>query len=234
MNAKLIEAIAGGLIVSCQAYEHDPLYGSDMMARLAVAATVGGAVGIRANSPPDIAAIRQVSALPLIGLWKQHYPDSDVYITPTMAEAAAVAEAGADIIALDATARYRPGGAKLGSIVAKLRQRYPHCLLLADIATVAEGEQAQALGFDLISTTLSGYTADSPQQQEPDFQLVRQLADRVAIPVLAEGRITQPEQAARVLQLGASAVVIGAAITRPEEITKRFVSGLTAAVVAER
>lgn len=233
MHANMIESLAGGLVVSCQAYENEPLFGSEMMARLAAAAAVGGAAGIRANSPADIAAIRQASPLPLIGLWKKRYADSEVYITPTLAEASAVAEAGADIIALDATARRRPGGARLSSIVDELRRRYPHCLLLADISTVAEGEQAQALGFELISTTLSGYTDYSPRQPEPDFQLVRQLAQRLGIPVLAEGRISQPEQAARLLRLGAWAVVIGAAITRPEAITKRFVAELTS-VAAER
>ncbi|RJE82833.1 N-acetylmannosamine-6-phosphate 2-epimerase [Paenibacillus sp. 1011MAR3C5] len=227
MNKDLIQALSGGLIVSCQAYAGEPLYGSDTMAKLAVAAREGGAVGIRANSPADIAAIKESLALPIIGIWKARYDDSQVYITPTYKEAIAVAEAGADIIAIDATSRRRPGGESLADIVKLLRSEYPHCLLMADVSTLDEGLQAEVMGFDIISTTLSGYTEYSPQQKEPDFNLVEELARRATIPVFAEGRIQSPEQACQCLLLGAHAVVIGSAITRPEAITKKFVDGLT-------
>ncbi|MFS0723207.1 N-acetylmannosamine-6-phosphate 2-epimerase [Paenibacillus sp. 1P07SE] len=226
MTKDLIQALSGGLIVSCQAYEGEPLFGSDTMTKLAIAAREGGAVGIRANSPADIAAIKKALGLPVIGIWKARYDHSPVYITPTRKEAIAVAEAGADVIAIDATPRRRPGGEQLADLIGWLRSAYPHCLLMADVSTVEEGVQAEAMGFDIISTTLSGYTDYSPQQSGPDFQLVEELARRVAIPVFAEGRIQSPEQAYRCLLLGARAVVIGSAITRPEAITKRFVDGL--------
>ncbi|MFF2889520.1 N-acetylmannosamine-6-phosphate 2-epimerase [Paenibacillus sp. NPDC057967] len=227
MKKDLIQALSGGLIVSCQAYAGEPLFGSDTMAKLAIAAREGGAVGIRANSPADIAAIKESLALPIIGIWKERYDDSQVYITPTSKEALAVAEAGADVIAIDATSRRRPGEESLADIVALLRSEYPHCLLMADVSTIEEGMQAEEMGFDIISTTLSGYTEYSPQQKEPDFNLVEELARRVTTPVFAEGRIQSPEQAYQCLLLGAHAVVIGSAITRPEAITKKFVDGLT-------
>lgn len=227
MKKDLIQALSGGLIVSCQAYAGEPLFGSDTMAKLAVAAREGGAVGIRANSPADIAAIKETLSLPVIGIWKARYEDSQVYITPTGTEAAAVAEAGADIIAIDATSRRRPGGESLSDIVAMLRASYPQCLLMADVSTAEEGLQAEAMGFDIISTTLSGYTEYSPQQKDPDFDLVAKLSRTTSIPVFAEGRIQSPEQAHQCLLLGAHAVVIGSAITRPEVITKKFVDGLT-------
>jgi len=226
MKNELIQTLSGGLIVSCQAYAGEPLYGSDTMAKLAVAAREGGAVGIRANSPEDIAAIKQALDLPVIGIWKSRYEHSPVYITPTRKEAIAVAEAGADIIAIDATPRRRPADERLADIIGLLRSEHPHCLLMADVSTVEEGVAAEAMGFDIISTTLSGYTDYSPRQTGPDLELIANLAPRVQIPVFAEGRIQSPEQASRCLQLGACAVVIGSAITRPEAITKRFVDGL--------
>ncbi|MHA6482087.1 N-acetylmannosamine-6-phosphate 2-epimerase [Paenibacillus sp. strain BS8-2] len=226
MKKDEIQALNGGLIVSCQAYEGDPLFGSETMAKLAVAAKEGGAVGIRANSPEDVKAIRSKISLPLIGLWKERYADSEVYITPTKKEVAAIAEAGADIIAVDATVRRRPGGESLEDIVAWTRQQYPQILLMADVSTIDEGVKAEEMGFDVISTTLSGYTVYSPKQLAPDVKLVFDLVNRVKIPVFAEGRISTPEEASQCLEMGAHAVVVGSAITRPEEIAKRFVKGL--------
>jgi N-acylglucosamine-6-phosphate 2-epimerase len=144
-----------------------------------------------------------------------------VYITPTLADARAVAAAGAEIIALDATARPRPQGEKLEAIVKALKAD-GHCLM-ADISTLDEGKEAYRLGFDCISTTLSGYTPYSRQQREPDFQLLQSLCQMVPIPVIMEGRIWSPEQALVAQELGAFAVVVGSAITRPQLIAQRFV-----------
>lgn len=222
----ILEAMRGGLIVSCQALEHEPLYGSAIMSRMAVAAHEGGAVGIRANTPDDIRSIRAAVDLPIIGLWKRDYPDSAVYITPTLREIEAVMDAGADIVAIDATARPRPHGDSLATHVAHVR-RSSDALLMADVSTLEEGLEAERLGFDVVSTTLSGYTPYSPQLAGPDFELVGALASRLSIPVVAEGRIQSPEQAARCLASGAFAVVVGGAITRPQAITRRFVDGLS-------
>lgn len=226
MLHSIIQSLKGGLIVSCQALEGEPFYGSDYMTRFAIAAEMGNAVGIRANTPQDIRAIKQVSHLPLIGLWKQEYSGSDVYITPTLQEIEGVIAAGADIVAMDATSRARPDGKSLADIVNEIRQKHDQVLLMADVSTVAEGEEAEKIGFDLISTTLSGYTDYSPQSEEPDIQLVADLSRKVSIPVLAEGKIYSPEQATECLQAGAYAVVIGGAITRPQLITKKFTDAL--------
>ncbi|AZS17092.1 N-acetylmannosamine-6-phosphate 2-epimerase [Paenibacillus lutimineralis] len=225
MLHSIIQSLKGGLIVSCQALEGEPFYGSDYMARFAIAAEMGNAVGIRANTPQDIRAIKKVSHLPLIGLWKQEYSGFDVYITPTLQEIEGVIAAGADIVAMDATLRTRPGGVNLADIVNKIREKH-QVLLMADVSTVVEGEEAEKLGFDLISTTLSGYTDYSPQSEEPDIQLVAELSRKVSIPVLAEGKIYTPEQASQCIQAGAYAVVIGGAITRPQLITKKFTEAL--------
>lgn len=226
MTHSIIASFQNGCIVSCQALEDEPLYGSDIMAAMAKAAEQGGAVGIRANTPADIRAIKQVTSLPVIGLYKQNYPGSDVYITPTLKEITEVIDAGADIVALDATKQSRPDGVSLEQLFKQVREQYPDILLLADISTYEEGVAAMDLGADLISTTLSGYTSYSPQQKDPDIELVGKLASLKRTPVLAEGRIWTVEQCQMSLRKGAFAVIIGSAITRPQEITKRFVDSI--------
>ena len=204
-----LEALRGGLIVSCQALPHEPLFGSAIMARLAVAARAGGAVGIRANTPDDILAIKAaVPELPLIGLWKVVLPGfEDVYITPRVVEAQAVSDAGAEIIAVDATLRPHPDGTAAQLI--QSAKTATGRLIMADIATVADAVAAVEAGADILSTTLSGYTADSPQQDGPDLALVAALAKlNLPIPFIAEGRIHTPEQARAALDAGAFAVVV--------------------------
>ena len=219
--------IRGGLIVSCQALPHEPLFGAATMAQLAVAAEMGGAVGIRANSPVDIAAIRAVTPLPLIGLWKVDKPGYEVYITPTLTEAWAIADSGADIIALDATDRPHPEGTT-ASLIQRVRTE-TGLPVLADISTFEEALMAEDAGAEFISTTMSGYTPYSPQQEGPDFDLIARLAGRLTVPLLAEGRISTPEQARMALDAGAFAVVVGGAITRPQQITVRFAQALKSA-----
>lgn len=221
---KITVQMRGGLIVSCQALPGEPLFGADIMARLAAAAEAGGAVGIRANSPVDIAAIRAVTTLPLIGLSKIDVAGYDVYITPTLAEAQAVSDAGADVIALDATHRPHPEGTTAEFIrhVKAVTQKP----VLADISTYDEALEAQDAGADFVSTTMSGYTPNSPQSSDPDLGLVQRLAAVLTVPLIAEGRITTPEQARAALDAGAWAVVVGGAITRPQQITRRFVQAV--------
>ncbi len=215
----------GGLIVSCQALAGEALFGADIMARMAQAAAQGGAVGIRAGTPPDIAAIRATTVLPLIGLWKVDMAGFDVYITPSVLHAQAIAGAGADIIAVDATARPRPEGGTAGEFIQLVRHATGKDVL-ADVSTLAEGIAAQEAGAAFVSTTMSGYTPYSPQQEGPDLDLVRALADVLNVPTIAEGRIATPEQAWAALDAGAWAVVVGGAITRPQQITARFASHL--------
>ncbi len=163
--------------------------------------------------------------MPLVGLWKRNYPDSDVYITPTLEDALSVLHAGADIVAMDATKRKRPYGQQLEQVIAYMRES-SNCLLMADVSTLEEGLMAAEIGFDIISTTLSGYTPYSPQSKDPDFQLISDLAERVSTPIFAEGRIHLTEQALRCFDCGAYALVIGGAITRPKMITERFVQNI--------
>ena len=218
------ERLRGGLLVSCQALPDEPLFGADIMARLARAAQAGGAVGIRANSPVDIAAIRAVTDLPLIGLSKVDVAGYEVYITPTVADALAVAEAGADMIALDATDRPHPEGTTAEFI--RLVREATGKPVLADISTYEEALAAQDAGAEFVSTTMSGYTPYSPQLEAPDLALVERLASKLLVPLIAEGRIATPEQARAALEAGAWAVVVGGAITRPQQITTRFARAL--------
>jgi N-acylglucosamine-6-phosphate 2-epimerase len=208
-----------GLIVSCQALPGEPLYWQGTMARMALAAEQGGAIGIRANGPADIRDIKATVKLPVIGLLKREIPGSDIYITPELEDVKAIIEAGADVVAMDMTNREDRAERVVPLI------RYCHeagIAVMADISTVEEGVLAEQLGADLISTTMSGYTPYSPQQEEPDLELVRQLAKRLAKPVVAEGRIWSPEQALEALEAGAEYVVVGGAITRPQQITKKY------------
>jgi len=224
--SSLFAKLRHGLIVSCQAAPDEPLYGAVHMAAMARAAVMGGAVAIRANSPAVIAAIRAAVTLPIIGLYKVDLPGFEVRITPTLGHAEEIAAAGADLIALDATLRPHPNGLTAADLIARVRQVTGRPVL-ADISTLEEGLAAAQAGAEVIATTLSGYTAYSPNQAEPDFELIRRLAPALSVPLIAEGRITTPEQAAQALALGAHAVVVGSAITRPQEITERFVAGLT-------
>ena len=222
----LVGSLRGGLIVSCQAREGWPLRDAGIMAAMARAAETGGACAIRANAPEDIAAIRAVVDLPIIGLWKQDIPGYQVYITPTLSAARAVQAAGADIVALDATQLPHPDGRGAADLIAAVRSEMG-ALVMADISTLEEGIAAAAAGADLISTTLSGYTLYSAQLEGPDLELVRALSRAVSVPVVAEGRIRTPEEARAALDAGAYAVVVGTAITRPETITERFVRALS-------
>lgn len=227
---KILSNLRGGLIVSCQALEDEPLHGANIMAKMALAAKLGGAAGIRANGAADIGAIKKIVDLPVIGIIKKVYGGSDVYITPTMAEVDALAEAGADIIATDATGRARPGGESLAEFYARARGKYPRILLMADVSTLDEAVRAEKLGFDIAATTLSGYTEYTKGTKLPNFRLLKRMIDALGIPVIAEGGICEPRQLKKaVAGIGAFAAVVGTAITRPREITRRFVDGLSPA-----
>lgn len=221
-EGELLQALRGGLIVSCQAPEDDPLSGPQAMARMAASVAVPGVVAIRAEGLDDIAAIKAAVELPVIGLWKDGDP-ADVYITPTLAHGLAVAGAGADIVALDSTMR-RPDG-QLGDIIRRL-QYDTGTLVLADVSTTEEGHEAVKAGADLVATTLSGYTSQSPAAAGADLRLVERLARKLPVPVIAEGRIADPGTAREALQRGAWAVVVGTAITRPRLIAEQFVRGI--------
>jgi N-acylglucosamine-6-phosphate 2-epimerase len=217
---ELLSALHGGLVVSCQARPGEPFDAPHLIAEMARAATMGGAVGLRINGYANIRAVRRVSPLPVIGIAKVG-DRSGVYITPTIRQASAVVRAGAEIVALDATDRPRPYGQTLAEVIRFTRVDL-HRPVMADISTLEEGIAAAKQGADLIATTLAGTTPYSAQLTGPDLLLMRELARAVDAPVIAEGRITTPEELAACFDAGAFAVVVGRAITMPHEITRRF------------
>ena len=221
-----IDKIKGGLIVSCQAYEGEPLFGAHYMERMAVAAFQSGAVGIRANGPNDIAAIRKSVPLPIIGIYKIHDTRTEVYITPTLDSARVIVQAGADIVAVDATNRKLADGRYTYDLISDIKREL-NVPVMADVSTLEEGIMAEKAGVDIISTTMAGYTPYSrPATSSPDFILVQELANNVKVPVICEGRIWTVVDAIKAFDLGAFAVVIGSAITAPQLITERFVQSI--------
>ncbi|MGF7047430.1 N-acylglucosamine-6-phosphate 2-epimerase [Paenibacillus sp. DS2015] len=229
----MLTEIKSGLVVSCQALEDEPLYGSDIMSRMADAAKRGGAVAIRANGVKDIRAIKEYVGLPIIAIIKQEYEDSNVYITPTLKEVEALVELDVELIAVDATDRIRPGGVDLPTFVKEIKSKFPNQQWMADCATVEECIMAETLGFDCVGTTLHGYTEDTSSKKlhDNDFQILKDVVSQVHIPVIAEGNVITPEMAARVLSYGAHAVVVGGAITRPQQITERFIEEIRTTII---
>ena len=227
MNER-IKNLKGKLIVSCQALENEPLHSDFIMGRMALAAKMGGACGIRANTVVDIKEIQKQVDLPIIGIIKKDYDDSEIYITPTMDEVDALVEAGVDIIALDATNRLRPGKKSLKEFFGEVRAKYPDKLFMADCSTEEEAIFADELGFDFIGTTMVGYTKESEglRIEENDFEILRNILAKVKHKVIAEGNINTPEKCRRVIELGAFSVVVGSIITRPQLITKEFSKAL--------
>lgn len=211
------------LIVSCQALENEPLHSPLIMSKMALAAYQGGAKGIRANSKEDILAIKETVDTPVIGIVKRDYPQSNVFITATTREIDELIASNCEVIAMDATHRKRPEKT-LASNVAYARDQAPHIELMADIATVSEAIRAAELGFDYIGTTLHGYTAETKGKKifDNDFQFLKDVLAAVITPVIAEGNIQTPDMLARAFELGVHAVVVGGAITRPQQITERF------------
>lgn len=222
--ADFISKVKGGLLVSCQATPQEALFGSDIMAKMAISAIRGGAKGIRANTPADVKAIRAVVDVPIIGLYKVVFPGTPVIITATIKHALAIAEAGADVIAIDATFRLHPED-EVPELIRKIHEQ-TDCLVMADISSFEEAEAAMISGADVVSTTLSGYTDYTPKLDGPDLDLVREISSRLSIPVFAEGRYHCPEEVAKAFENGATSVIVGGAVTRPQEITERFVKAI--------
>ena len=221
----MLEDIKNHLIVSCQALEYEPLHSSFIMSKMALAAYQGGAKGIRANTIEDIQAIKKEVDLPIIGIIKQEYEGSVVFITPTIKEVDALVKEGVDIIAIDATIRERPHHIYLDDFFKEVRKKYPNQKFMADCSTIEEAIHADELGFDFIGTTMVGYTKESKglKIEEKDFEIIKTIIQKVQHPVIAEGNIDTPQKAKRVLELGCYSVVVGSIITRPQLITKRFI-----------
>lgn len=213
-----------GLIVSCQALPHEPLYSSFIMGRMARAAAEGGAIGIRANTVEDIKEIKKEVNLPIIGIIKKNYGEHSVFITPTMKEVDQLYKEKVDIIAIDATKRERPDGISAETFIKNIKLKYPNQTIMADISCVEEAIIAEKAGVDIIGTTLVGYT-DYTKGFTPLDELSKVLKS-VKIPVIAEGNIDTPLKVKKALELGATSVVVGSLITRPQVITKKFVDAI--------
>jgi len=217
-----IEALRGQLIVSVQASEGDPLDDLSTLIRIATSVLRGGAGGLRAEGVSRIAAFRRLTELPIIGIIKTHDANGDVYITPDFRSAQAVSDAGADIVALDCTARRLTAAEPWPELIRRIHTELNRPVL-ADIATLEDALAAQRAGADAVATTLYGYTAETAGQRTVSWPLVQSILAHLTIPVVVEGHITDPVEAGKALTLGAHAVVVGSAITRPETITARFV-----------
>jgi len=227
--ATLVAQIRGRLIVSCQAPPRSPLHDPYVIARLALTAEQCGAAGVRIDTPLHIDAARALCRIPIIGLHKQAHPGSAVYITPTASAAIEVIDAGAAIVAVDATARRRPHGERLEDLVALIHDHGR--LVMADVATDVEGLAAAALGADFLATTLSGYTDDSAGQPGPDFALIERLVAATGVPVVCEGRVRTPLDVRQAFIAGAHAVVVGAAITAVDQFVRSFADATPAGPV---
>lgn len=219
-------ALRGGLIVSCQAEGDSPFNTPEGVALFAQAAVQGGAVGIRSEGLAKTRSILETVDVPVIGLLKTAFPDGSVCITGALAGVRELAELGCAVVAVDGTQREREGLSG-PEYIRRIKQEIG-CRVMADIATLAEGEACAAAGADCLSTTLSGYTPETAHRKAagPDLELLQQLAARVALPVFAEGRINTPAEAALARQAGAWGVVAGSAITRPALVTQWYVAAL--------
>ena len=220
----MLDKVKGRLIVSCQALENEPLHSPFIMGRMAKAAMEGGAVGIRAQGVEDIIEIKKVTGLPVIGIIKINYEDSDIYITPTKKEVDELLTTGCEMIALDATNRVRPNNEDLKELIKYIKEN--GVLVMADISNYDEAIKAQEYGVDCVSTTLSGYTPYTKTLEGPDFVLMKRLVKDLEIPVIAEGKVNTPQDLKKVFELGVHSSVVGSAITRPQLITEKFVKAI--------
>jgi N-acylglucosamine-6-phosphate 2-epimerase len=230
----VIGRLQDSLIVSCQASDGEPLNAPNHIKALALSVIAGGAQALRLEGEQNIATVRPTVTVPIIGLIKSKgLSDKErlnkVYITATFADAESLVHAGADIVAIDATARPRPNGEQLAELIAKIHQ-VCNVPVLADISTLHEAVHAEALGADLVSTTLFGYTQETavPAEQGPALELLGELVGILKVPAILEGRVWHVEEVACAFAIGAYAVVVGSAITRPQLITARFMKAVGA------
>ncbi|WP_008314696.1 N-acetylmannosamine-6-phosphate 2-epimerase [Leptolyngbya sp. PCC 6406] len=220
-----LETLRGALIVSCQAPAASPLHDPIVIAAMAKAAVMQGAMGVRIDTPAHIQAVRQQITVPIIGLWKQVLPGSSVYITPQAHHAQAVADAGADIIAIDATDRDRPGGETLPDLIRYIHDDL-HKPVMADVDTLAAAQAAQAAGADIVGTTLYGYTETTQHCIPPSFDLLAEMVQALTVPCICEGGIATPSEAKTALEKGAFAVVVGTAITGIDKLVATYCAAL--------
>jgi len=217
------EDLKHSLIVSCQPVPNGPMDNAEMVVGFALAALNSGATALRIESVPYLKAVRAATNAPIVGIVKRDLDDTPVRITPWISDAEALADAGADIIAFDATDRVRPASLADLIKVAKAKGK----LTMADCSSLEDAKQALALGIDFVGTTLSGYVG-GPEPVDPDLKLIAAMRELTPY-VIAEGRIRTTAQAADAARAGAYSVVVGSAITRTEHITSWFREAVDAA-----
>jgi len=222
--AEILEKLRGQLVVSCQAAPGDPLEDTETIRRIARSVTGAGAAGLRINSPEHVAAIRQDSDLPIIGIQKR-YCGERIHITPDFASAAALSAAGASIIALDCTDRVWDHGDPWRIVIERIHREL-NLPVMADIATLDEARAAAAAGADMVGTTLNGYTEQTGNHDSFNWPLLAGMVRQIRVPVIAEGHISSPEEARRAVSAGAWCVIVGSAISRPGVITSNFIRTL--------
>lgn len=222
---QLISQLAGQLIVSCQAYPGEPMRDPRTTGQLAASAVIGGAAAVRVQGLADVQFTRTAVEVPVIGLWKDGH--EGIFITPTLHHALAVAQAGAHVVAIDATLRERPDGLTFAQVVQGVHEQ-SGALVMADCDSLESAVAAAEAGADFIGTTLAGYTGARPKTEGPDLELLAAIGAEVSgVPLIAEGRIHTPAQARQALDAGAHAVVVGTAITHPTSITGWFKDALS-------
>lgn len=221
-NTSVFTRLRGALIVSCQETADSPLQAPSILAAVARAVVQAGAGGVRLDGPEVIALARPHLTVPILGIRKMSQ-SSPIYITPTFEAAEAVVRAGADFVAIQAT-EGRGSADPLRALVERIHStlKVP---VLAEVATAKEGEAALQAGSDALSSTMAGYTPARAPTEGPDLALVKELT-AFGVPVIAEGRIRWPEEAARALEAGAWCVVVGRAITMPEHLVRAFLEGI--------
>ncbi|WP_226781503.1 N-acetylmannosamine-6-phosphate 2-epimerase [Oceaniglobus trochenteri] len=220
----ILDSLRGGLVASCQPVDDGPMDRPDIVAAMAAAAVAGGADGLRIEGVENLAATRPVVGVPIIAILKRDLDDSPVRITPYLADVEALAQAGADIIAYDATDRARPE--TTAAILAAIHGAGK--LAMADCSTLADGQRALKEGAAILGTTLSGYTEETAHRPDGvDTDLIAAFRDLGAF-VMAEGRINTPELAAQAMAAGADAVTVGTALTRLEHVTGWFKAAVEA------
>ena len=221
----VLAPLKGGLVVSCQVPDGTAIDTPDFIAAQALTVIQAGAIGIRAQGIANVTAVSRVTHVPIIGLVKRYLDTTPIYITPTVPDVIELEQAGASIVAVDATERLRPDRLNFATFFKHLRLE-TDIPLLADVDTVEAAIIAEAIGCEAIATTLSGYT-DKPAPPLPNIRLVEDIAKKVNIPVIAEGGFNQPNQVSQALEAGAWAVCIGTAITNPFLLTKSFLEGIS-------
>lgn len=221
-----LEELRGGLVVSCQAFPDEPLYGDEIMVKLAIAAELGGAAAIRANSPSTIKKIKEHVKIPVFGIYKlvpkNYNKMTDVIITPNIDAAREIIEAGSDIIAVDCTLREGRTKEQIIDLITSYKE-ITNIPIMGEVSTVEEGMIVKEAGCEIVSTTISGYTPYSRHISDPDYELIKELNEQTGLYVMAEGRFSTPQQVKKAFESGAWSVTVGSAITRPHRITAQFI-----------